>query len=93
MLRQTGCRSGGRIRIEARLSSGLANSTAARHAPAGGIGHLVTARPLGYATEWITVSPARCAGIDDRAIRLGWSRRPSMLCSPLGYLRRREIFT
>ena len=43
-------------------------------------GNLITARPLGCATGWITALPARCGASTTAPFACGWSRTPSFYC-------------
>ncbi len=81
-----------RIRIEARLSMGLAN------APTHGArlrvvsGNVVTARPLGVRDGVDYGFTGEVRRIDDRAIRLWLEQEAIVLLSPLGYSPTGEIF-
>ncbi|MCP5159115.1 MAG: amino-acid N-acetyltransferase [Gammaproteobacteria bacterium] len=81
-----------RLRIEARLSMGLANS------PMHGAhlrvvsGNLITARPLGVRDGVDYGFTGEVRRIDDRAIRLWLDQDAIVLLSPIGYSPTGEIF-
>jgi len=81
-----------RLRIEARLSMGLANS------PMHGAhlrvvsGNLITARPLGVRDGVDYGFTGEVRRIDDRAIRLWLDQDAIVLLSPMGYSPTGEIF-
>jgi len=81
-----------RLRIEARLSMGLANS------PMHGAhlrvvsGNLITARPLGVRDGVDYGFTGEVRRIDDRAIRLWLDQDAIVLLSPVGYSPTGEIF-
>ena len=81
-----------RIRIEARLSMGLANSPMHGARPRVVSGNLVTARPLGVRDGVDYGFTGEVRRIDDRAIRLGLEQDAIVLLSPLGYSPTGEIF-
>jgi len=81
-----------RIRIEARLSMGLANSPLHGTRPRVVSGNLVTARPLGVCDGVDYGFTGEVRRIDDRAIRLGLEQEAIVLLSPLGYSPTGEIF-
>jgi amino-acid N-acetyltransferase len=81
-----------RIRIEARLSMGLANSPMHGARLRVVSGNLVTARPLGVRDGVDYGFTGEVRRIDDRAIRLWLEQDAIVLLSPLGYSPTGEIF-
>ncbi len=81
-----------RIRIEARLSMGLANSPLPGARLRVVSGNLVTARPLGVRQGVDYGFTGEVRRIDDRAIRLWLEQDAIVLLSPLGYSPTGEIF-
>ena len=81
-----------RIRIEARLSMGLANSPMHGARLRVVSGNLVTARPLGVRDGVDYGFTGEVRRIDDRAIRLWLDQDAIVLLSPLGYSPTGEIF-
>jgi len=81
-----------RIRIEARLSMGLANSPMHGARLRVASGNLVTARPLGVRDGVDYGFTGEVRRIDDRAIRLWLEQDAIVLLSPLGYSPTGEIF-
>lgn len=81
-----------RIRIEARLSMGLANSPMYGARLRVVSGNLITARPLGVRDGVDYGLTGEVRRIDDRAIRLWLDQNAIVLLSPLGYSPTGEIF-
>ena len=81
-----------RIRIEARLSLGIANSPMHGARLRVVSGNLVTARPLGIRDGIDYGFTGEVRRIDDRAIRLWLDQDAIVLLSPLGYSPTGEIF-
>ena len=81
-----------RIRIEARLSMGLANSPMHGARLRVVSGNMVTARPLGVRDGVDYGFTGEVRKIDDRAIRLWLDQDAIVLLSPLGYSPTGEIF-
>lgn len=81
-----------RIRIEARLSMGLANSPMHGARLRVVSGNLITARPLGVREGVDYGFTGEVRRIDDRAIRLWLDQDAIVLLSPLGYSPTGEIF-
>lgn len=81
-----------RIRIEARLSMGLANSPMHGARLRVVSGNVVTARPLGVRDGVDYGFTGEVRRIDDRAIRLWLDQEAIVLLSPLGYSPTGEIF-
>ena len=81
-----------RIRIEARLSMGLANSPMHGARLRVVSGNLVTARPLGVRDGVDYGFTGEVRRIDDRAIRLWLEQDAIVLLSPMGYSPTGEIF-
>ncbi|MBE2293997.1 MAG: amino-acid N-acetyltransferase [Phycisphaerales bacterium] len=81
-----------RIRIEARLSMGLANSPMHGARLRVVSGNLITARPLGVRDGIDYGFTGEVRRIDDRAIRLWLDQNAIVLLSPLGYSPTGEIF-
>jgi amino-acid N-acetyltransferase len=81
-----------RIRIEARLSLGVANSPMHGARLRVVSGNLVTARPLGIRDGIDYGFTGEVRRIDDRAIRLWLEQDAIVLLSPLGYSPTGEIF-
>ena len=81
-----------RIRIEARLSLGIANSPMHGARLRVVSGNLVTARPLGVRAGIDYGFTGEVRRIDDRAIRLWLDQDAIVLLSPLGYSPTGEIF-
>ncbi|MDG4563434.1 MAG: amino-acid N-acetyltransferase [Candidatus Competibacter sp.] len=81
-----------RIRIEARLSMGLANSPMHGARLRVVSGNLITARPLGVRDGVDYGFTGEVRRIDDRAIRLWLEQDAIVLLSPLGYSPTGEIF-
>ncbi|HRD65642.1 MAG TPA: amino-acid N-acetyltransferase [Candidatus Competibacter sp.] len=81
-----------RIRIEARLSMGLANSPMHGARLRVVSGNLITARPLGVRDGVDYGFTGEVRRIDDRAIRLWLDQDAIVLLSPLGYSPTGEIF-
>jgi amino-acid N-acetyltransferase len=81
-----------RIRIEARLSMGLANSPMHGARLRVVSGNVVTARPLGVRDGVDFGFTGEVRRIDDRAIRLWLDQEAIVLLSPLGYSPTGEIF-
>ena len=81
-----------RIRVEARLSMGLANSPMHGARLRVVSGNLITARPLGVRDGVDFGFTGEVRRIDDRAIRLWLDQDAIVLLSPLGYSPTGEIF-
>ncbi|HHW76049.1 MAG TPA: amino-acid N-acetyltransferase [Xanthomonadaceae bacterium] len=81
-----------RIRIEARLSMGIANSPMHGARLRVVSGNLITARPLGVRDGVDYGFTGEVRRIDDRAIRLWLDQNAIVLLSPLGYSPTGEIF-
>jgi amino-acid N-acetyltransferase len=81
-----------RIRIEARLSMGLANSPMHGARLRVASGNLITARPLGVREGVDYGFTGEVRRIDDRAIRSWLDQDAIVLLSPLGYSPTGEIF-
>lgn len=81
-----------RIRIEARLSLGIANSPMHGARLRVASGNLITARPLGVRAGIDYGFTGEVRRIDDRAIRLWLDQDAIVLLSPLGYSPTGEIF-
>ena len=81
-----------RIRIEARLSMGVANSPMHGARLRVVSGNLITARPLGVREGVDYGFTGEVRRIDDRAIRLWLDQDSIVLLSPLGYSPTGEIF-
>lgn len=81
-----------RIRIEARLSMGVANSPMHGARLRVVSGNVVTARPLGVRDGVDFGLTGEVRRIDDRAIRLWLDQNAIVLLSPLGYSPTGEIF-
>ncbi len=81
-----------RIRVEARLSMGLANSPMHGARLRVVSGNLITARPLGVRDGVDYGFTGEVRRIDDRAIRLWLDQDAIVLLSPLGYSPTGEIF-
>ena len=81
-----------RIRIEARLSLGIANSPMHGAQLRVVSGNLITARPLGIRDGIDYGFTGEVRRIDDRAIRLWLEQDAIVLLSPLGYSPTGEIF-
>ena len=81
-----------RIRIEARLSLGIANSPMHGARLRVASGNLITARPLGIRDGIDYGFTGEVRRIDDRAIRLWLDQEAIVLLSPLGYSPTGEIF-
>ena len=81
-----------RIRIEARLSLGIANSPMHGARLRVASGNLITARPLGIRDGIDYGFTGEVRRIDDRAIRLWLEQDAIVLLSPLGYSPTGEIF-
>ncbi len=81
-----------RIRVEARLSMGLANSPMHGARLRVVSGNLITARPLGVREGVDYGFTGEVRRIDDRAIRLWLEQNALVLLSPLGYSPTGEIF-
>ncbi len=81
-----------RIRIEARLSMGLANSPMYGARLRVVSGNVVTARPLGVRDGVDYGFTGEVRRIDDRAIKLSLDHEAIALLSPLGYSPTGEIF-
>ena len=81
-----------RIRIEARLSMGVANSPMHGARLRVVSGNVVTARPLGVREGVDYGFTGEVRRIDDRAIRLWLEQDAIVLLSPLGYSPTGEIF-
>jgi amino-acid N-acetyltransferase len=81
-----------RIRVEARLSMGLANSPMHGARLRVVSGNLITARPLGVREGVDYGFTGEVRRIDDRAIRLWLKQDALVLLSPLGYSPTGEIF-
>jgi len=81
-----------RIRIEARLSMGVANSPMHGARLRVVSGNVVTARPLGVRDGVDYGFTGEVRRIDDRAIRLWLDQEAIVLLSPLGYSPTGEIF-
>ena len=81
-----------RIRIESRLSMGVANSPMHGARLRVVSGNLITARPLGVRDGVDYGFTGEVRRIDDRAIRLWLDQNAIVLLSPLGYSPTGEIF-
>jgi amino-acid N-acetyltransferase len=81
-----------RIRIEARLSMGVANSPMHEARLRVVSGNMITARPLGVRDGVDYGFTGEVRRIDDRAIRLWLDQDAIVLLSPLGYSPTGEIF-
>ena len=81
-----------RIRIEARLSMGVANSPMHEACLRVVSGNMITARPLGVRDGVDYGFTGEVRRIDDRAIRLWLDQDAIVLLSPLGYSPTGEIF-
>jgi amino-acid N-acetyltransferase len=81
-----------RIRIEARLSMGLANSPTHGARLRVVSGNVITARPLGVRDGVDYGFTGEVRRVDDRAVRLWLEQDAIVLLSPLGYSPTGEIF-